>query len=355
MGRILIVDDEKSMRVTLGEFLLKEGFEVDVAANTKEAYELISKSTYDIVVTDIIMPGESGIEMVKNIRKVLKEVQIIVITGEPTVDTAIKSIQSSANDYLVKPITKELFLKTIYKAYNLKIEADRRMLYEKQSLLYQKKLEDIIKLRTHALERSMLDGVTLLLSVIEFRDPYTSSHQRKVGNLCAEIAKKLNYDINMINFLRLAGYIHDIGKALIPAEMLSKSGALTKIEKALVQSHAAYGYDMIKKLHLPKCVTDAICQHHERCDGSGYPNGLKADEITKEAHILIIADVIDAITSHRPYRPALGLEVALAEIKNNIGKYYDKEIALAFIELFEKDGYETDDAEHKIVFPPPIL
>lgn len=351
MSRVLIVDDEKSMRITLSEFLKKEGYEVETAPDALIALQMLSMSEYDIIVTDIIMPRISGIELLGKIREKSQTVQIVIMTGEPTVETAVKAVQSGANDYLTKPIHKDILLKTIRNVEQMKMLIDEKARLEAQNLQYQKGLEEILIKRTNALQGAMQGIISLLSSVVEVRDPYTAGHQRRVGNLSAAIGEKMMLDEKTAAYLRMIGYIHDIGKIAIPAEILSKPGSLNDLEIQMIKNHPLNGYEMMLNVDLPKMVGDTIYQHHERCNGSGYPKGLKEKEISIEAHILMVADVVEAMMSHRPYRPALGLEKALDEISSNAGTLYHAGVVSACLSLFREDHYMIDDCEHKVIFP----
>ncbi len=351
MSKVLIVDDEKSMRITLAEFLKKEDFEVDVASDAFMALQMLSMAEYDIIITDIIMPKISGIELLQKIREKSLTIQIIIMTGEPTVDTAVKAVQSGANDYLTKPINKDIFLKTVRHAEQLKVLVDEKSKLEKLNMLYQKGLEEIVVIRTKALQGAMQGIISLLSSVVEARDPYTAGHQRRVGNLSAAIGEKMNLDEKTVEYIRMIGYIHDIGKIAIPTEILSKPGSLNELEILMIRNHPHNGYEMLMKVDLPKMVGETIYQHHERCDGKGYPRGLIGKDISIEAQILMVGDVVEAMMSHRPYRPALGLEMALEEIRKNSGTSYNAEAVSACLNLFNEDCYAIDDCEHKVVFP----
>lgn len=350
MSRILVIDDEKSIRITLCEFLRMEGYQADFAVNSKEAYQKLQEKDFDVVITDIIMPRESGIDLLSKIRDRSQTIQVIVMTGEPTVDTAINAIRRGANDYLTKPINKATLLQTVHKAAQLKALYDEKAQLEKQNMLYQKNLEERVESRTHALQSAMQSIINLLSSVVDLRDPYTAGHQRSVGNLAAAIAQKMNLERETLDLLRIIGYIHDIGKIVIPAEILSKPGKLSHLEMEMIRNHPLSGYEMLQKVALPEPVAEVVYQHHERLNGSGYPRALKAEEISLEAQIIIVADVVEAMMSHRPYRPALGIKAALSEIKENAGKLYHPEVVLACSELFEKDGYVIDNVEHQFTF-----
>lgn len=351
MGKILVVDDEKSIRITLCEFLKNEGFIADSAPDAVVACSMIEEEKYDVVITDIIMPRISGMDLLSTIRKTSQTLQVIIMTGEPSVDTAIRAVQSGANDYLTKPINKETLLKTVRNAVNIKKLGDEKTALERENKYYQKQLEELVDNRTRSLQNVMQGIVYLLTSVVEARDPYTAGHQLRVGNLSAAIAEKLCLSRETIDLMRTIGYIHDIGKISVPAEILSKPGKLSPLEMEMIKIHAMKGYEMISKANLPEIIGKAIYQHHERANGSGYPNGIKEYDITDEAKILTVADVVEAMVSHRPYRPALGLETALAEIERNAGVLYSEKVVTACIQLFQEDAYSIEDAEMNVHIP----
>ncbi|MCR3922735.1 MAG: HD domain-containing protein, partial [Firmicutes bacterium] len=307
---------------------------------------------YDIVITDIIMPRESGLEMLSNIKEKAKAMQIIIMTGEPTVATAIKAVQNGANDYLIKPINKETLLRTIKRSAEIKTLQDEKKVLEIENQRYQENLEALVDSRTQSLENATQAIISLLSTVVEIRDPYTAGHQRRVGNLAAAIADKMGLNTETVNLIRVVGYIHDIGKIMIPAEILCKPGDLSDLEMQMVRNHSRSGYDMITKVNLPVSIAETIYQHHERCDGSGYPRGLTAKDLTLEASIIIVADVVEAIMSHRPYRPALGVDVALNEIHTNAGRLYNEQVVNVCIDLITNENYQLDELEHKFHFLP---
>ncbi|HVI39225.1 MAG TPA: HD domain-containing phosphohydrolase, partial [Anaerovoracaceae bacterium] len=280
-----------------------------------------------------------------------KIIQIIIMTGEPTVETAVKAVKHGANDYLTKPINRDILLKAVSHAEQIKMLNDEKIALEEQNQLYQRELEATVLERTNALQNALQGIISLLSSVVEARDPYTAGHQRRVGNLSAAIADKMNLSSQIVETIRIIGYIHDIGKIVIPTEILSKPGALNSLEMQMIGNHPLSGYEMLMKVDLPGLIGEIIYQHHERCDGSGYPRGLSDNDINIEAKIIMVADVVEAMMSHRPYRPALGLEAALQEIRQNAGIRYDTDVVAKCMELFYKDHYTVDDSEHPISFP----
>ena len=183
--------------------------------------------------------------------------------------------------------------------------------------------------------RHALGAIILTLSTVaEIRDPYTAGHQRRVSDLARSIAQEMEISPGVIDGIRLAGMIHDVGKISIPAEILSKPTTLTEIELSLIRIHSQAAFDILEKIDFPWPIADIIHQHHERLDGSGYPRGLKNDEICLEARVLAVADVVEAMASHRPYRPGLGQDAALAEIAANRGRLYDEKVVDACLKVF---------------------
>jgi len=196
------------------------------------------------------------------------------------------------------------------------------------------------------LKKLFSETVKGLASAAEMRDPYTAGHQRRVAALAVKIAEQLNLDQDTIDGVYLTALIHDIGKIFIPTAILSKPGQLTDIEMKLIQHHSKAGYDVLKNIDFPWPVADIILQHHEKMDGSSYPAGLKGEEILLEARIICVADVIEAMASHRPYRPSKGIDFALAEIEKNKGKFYDEDVVNACITLFKDLNFEFPELDN---------
>lgn len=191
------------------------------------------------------------------------------------------------------------------------------------------------------LRRVFEDAVRAMGQMMEVRDPYTAGHQSRVSQICVEIARLLNLPVFQIKGLELAALVHDVGKMAIPSEILSKPGRLSNLEFDLIKTHPQVGYDIMKSIEFPWPVATAILQHHERMDGSGYPGGIGDREISLEARILGVADVIEAMSSNRPYRPALGIGQALEEICKNKNKLYDGDVVDASLEYYATSGYEA--------------
>jgi putative two-component system response regulator len=207
-------------------------------------------------------------------------------------------------------------------------------------------LSEMVEERTRSLreseqklKNSLLDSISAISATVEMRDPYTAGHQRRVAQLSTAIAVELGMPEQQVEGLYLASVVHDVGKVKIPAEILSKPGKLTEVERALIQQHAQAGYDILKSVDFPWPIAQFVLQHHERMDGSGYPNGLRGEAIPLEARILALADVIEAMASHRPYRPSLGIEATLAEVSSQRGTLFDADVVDAALRLFREKNF----------------
>jgi PAS domain S-box-containing protein len=205
-----------------------------------------------------------------------------------------------------------------------------------------KKVEERLRNTLESLRRAVGTTIQVMVSAVESRDPYTAGHQVRSAELARAIATEMGLPRDKIDGIRMAGSIHDIGKLSIPAEILSKPTKLSAIELSLIKEHANTGYEILKDVESPWPLAEIVHQHHERMDGSGYPRNLKGEEILMEARILIVADVVEAMSSHRPYRPGLGIDKALEEIEKNKGIFYDKAVADACLRLFREKGFKLE-------------
>jgi len=203
--------------------------------------------------------------------------------------------------------------------------------------------EEKIKETNRKLKKTLSDTISILASIVEVKDPYTSGHQKRVSQLATAIAIEMGLDKNKVESIRVAGQVHDIGKVNLPESILTRPGKLSEIEFDMVKTHSQLGHDMIKRIEFPWPIAKFVLQHHERINGSGYPNGLKGNKICLEAKILGVADVVEAMSSHRPYRPALGVDKALEEINKNKGKLYDVAVVDACNRVFKNKKFKFED------------
>ena len=213
-----------------------------------------------------------------------------------------------------------------------------------RNITERKRAEEKLQDTLDSLRKSISTTIQVMVSTVEARDPYTAGHQRRSANLARAIATEIGLLQDKIDAIRMAGSIHDIGKISIPAEILSKPTKLSEIEFSLIKAHAQRGFEMLKDIESPWPLAEIVYQHHERMDGSGYPRNLKGDEICIEARILSVADVVEAMASHRPYRPGLGINAALEEIEKNRGIFYDSAVADACLRLFREKGFQLAEA-----------
>ncbi len=209
-----------------------------------------------------------------------------------------------------------------------------------QDISEKQRAEEQIQRYIRQLESAFMSTVEVATSLGEMRDPYTAGHQRRVAEIAVAIGAELGFDSRRQEGLRVAGYLHDIGKIKIPSEILVKPARLHANEMLLVREHAQASYEVLKRVEFPWPIAEIALQHHERMDGSGYPQGLKGDAILPEARILAVADVVEAISTHRPYRPAIGIDAALAEIERGRGSLYDAEVVDACLRLFRDKGFQ---------------
>lgn len=385
--KILIVDDSKVQLHALEEFLRQEGYLVRTASDGVDALYKLMSSSPDLIISDVQMPKMNGYEFCRVVKddKELKRIPFILLTSLSNTEDIAKGLNAGADYYLTKPYSEDLLLfmvKSINSGSSVKegesrldaleLKVDGRILnisaYPQQTLnflfstyenlLYDntklaqtkqalKKLNDNLEVRvkekTKSLEKTLHGIVVALSKTVEMRDPYTSGHQLRVSQLACLIAREIGLPGDQLDGIRVMGMLHDLGKIIIPAEILSKPSKLTDYEFQFIKAHPQAGYDILKEIDFPWPVATAIVQHHERLNGSGYPLGLSDQEIIIEAQILAVADVVEAMATHRPYRPALGIDAALEEISNGRGILYAANVADAVIKLFRDKKLRIDN------------
>jgi PAS domain S-box-containing protein len=212
-------------------------------------------------------------------------------------------------------------------------------------VLYYEGFNEDITIKKESIDRmrkALGATVQAMAVTVETRDPYTAGHQRRVADLARSIATEMNLSADQVDGIQMAAIIHDLGKISVPAEILSKPTKLTALEFSLIKTHSQSGYDILKDIDFPWPIARMILEHHERINGSGYPNGLIAEETLIYSRILAVADVVESMASHRPYRPALGIEAALDEIEKNRGTLYDNTVADACLRLFREKGFQLE-------------
>lgn len=334
-GKILAVDDTpESLRLLTG-ILAEEGYEVRSAINGELALRSAINTPPELMLLDIRMAGMDGFEVCRKLKAHPRtnEIPVIFVSAVLDTDEKVQGFELGAVDFVTKPYQRDELLARV----RTHLEVGR----------LRNHLEDLVGERTRELRESekkhrssLLDFITAIAATVEMRDPYTAGHQRRVANLASAIARELNLEEEQIEGLYLAGVVHDIGKIRTPAEILCSPGRLGEIEYSLIKQHAQTGYEILKSIDFPWPIAKTVLQHHERIGGQGYPSGLSGDDILLEARIVAVADVVEAMVSHRPYRPGLGVNAALSEIERHRGILYAPEVVDACLRLFREERFE---------------
>ena len=335
MAHILVVDDDNLTRKLLHQMLEIEGHTCQLAADCAAARDHLKANNYELILCDINLPGESGLDFVKTVSADYKDTATIIVTALDDPQIAKSALRRGIYDYITKPVRLNRLSISVANAL-------RRRQLEIANRAYKEDLERMIVERTSKLQKA-LDGIVRATALtVEMRDPYTAGHQKRVADLACVIAGECGLSEDQIEGIRMAGIIHDLGKISVPAEILSKPSKLTQNEFNLIKEHPEVGYDILKELDFPWPIAKMVLQHHEKFDGSGYPRGLSGEEILIEARIITVADVVEAMASHRPYRPGMGIKKALAEIEKNKGIHYDSKAVDACIKIFKQKKFTME-------------
>lgn len=333
-GKILAVDDTPASLRLLTDILKAEGYEVRSAISGELALRAAISNPPELVLLDIRMPEMDGYEVCRRLKAQpeTRDVPVIFVSAVSETDEKVHGFEMGAVDFVTKPYQRDELLARV----RTHLELNR----------LRNHLEDLVEERTAELRESeksrrisLLDSITALAATVEMRDPYTAGHQRRVAQLAVAIAKELRLPDEQVEGIHLASVIHDVGKIRVPAEILSKPGKLLKLEFDIIKEHAQNGYEILKSIDFPWPIAQIVLQHHERLDGSGYPQALRSDQILLEAKIMAVADVVESMMSHRPYRPALGLDAALEEVAINTGNLFDPAVVDTCIKLFRERGF----------------
>jgi putative two-component system response regulator len=340
---ILIIDDDEGIRKSLSLILDRKGYDTATAATGREALEKARERAYNVALLDIKLPDIEGTELLAPLRKICPDMAVLMITGYASLESAVRSSLEGALAYITKPLNLNSVLTAVRKACRKQPSAMKNQgRYEvaQQELAERKRAVEKSRQNSDKLQALMADITKAIAITLEMHDPYTFVHQQRVTQLACAIAREMGLSREVLEKIHVAGSLHDIGKMYVPVEILTKSGGLTEIEFDLIKAHPEAGYSVLKMIEFPWPIAEIVLQHHERLDGSGYPAGLSGDGILLEARILGVADVVEAIASHRPYRPALGIDKALKEISQNRGSLYDPEVVDACLKLFAEKRFK---------------
>ena len=328
---VMVIDDDDSVLKTTTLILEEEGYQIDAFSTGKEAIDIFNKDIHAVVL-DINMPDMTGLQVFKEIKSINPYVPIIFHTGTAAMRDERRDLrrQFRPHAYVQKGDPEQL-MDTVVSA----VESYRIIV---RNVKLSESLYKELKKSTDKIKTNIEGTIHAMAMTVEMRDPYTAGHQRQVADLASAIAEKMGIPREQIDSIHLAGTIHDIGKMQVPTEILSKCGKLTALEFDMIKTHSQAGFDILKTIEFQWPIAEFVLQHHERMDGSGYPSGLKGKNILIEARILSVADVVDAIVPHRPYRPALGIERAQEEIFDNRGIVYDSDVVDACLSIISENN-----------------
>lgn len=323
--KILVVDDEVGPREAI-RMVLKGRYNVLTASNAKEALNIFSKDRLDLVLLDIKMPGRDGISVLKDIKQIDPDTEVILITAYASVETAREAIRLGALDYLIKPFDKDDVINVVERGLQKRRDLERSRLEHEGLLRTKEYLEKEIETARQNLMLYYEGTIKALIRTIDAKDHYTFDHSKHVAKLSSAIADAIGFSKIMRNKLEHAAIVHDIGKIGVREEILRRNSPLTDDESAEMKKHPEIGARIVNKVPFLEDTVEVVLYHHERFDGTGYPEGLKGDKIPLPARIVAIADAIDAMMRDRPYRKALSHSWLIDELKKCSGTQFDPEI-----------------------------
>lgn len=332
--RILVVDDEEPIREIVASMLGTAGYACKQAASGMEALAVLtSGEEFELMLSDLMMADLDGIGLLERTKERYPDMPVVMVTAVHDISVALAAIRNGAYDYLLKPFEREQLLNTVSRALE-----NRRLKVENRT--YQTNLESLVKARTDQLQAAMANlersyDITLetLGDALDLKDRETEGHSKRVTAFTIAIARAMGLPREQINIIARGAFLHDIGKIAIPDKILNKPEKLEPDEMTIMKEHAYHGYQIVKKIPFLVEAADIVYSHQERFDGTGYPRGLKGEQIPLGARIFSVADTFDAITSDRPYRLAQSDQAAREEIARWAGRQFDPEVVKVFLEM----------------------
>ena len=329
--KILIVDDEEAIREVVSTLLDSQGYKCTVRQNGRLALEAFREDTFDLVLSDIVMPEMDGLKLLGELRREDPDVPVIMVTAMHDISIALEAIRAGAYDYILKPFEKDQLHLSVRRALE-----HRRLVIENRT--YQSDLEHLVAERTQQLSIALQDleqsydyTLEALGGALDAKDAETEGHCQRVTAFTITIAKAMGVDKATLRHIARGAFLHDIGKMGVPDQILRKPGPLTKEEREVMRKHCEIGYAVLQRIPFLKEAAEIVLSHQECFDGSGYPRGLRGEQIPIGARIFAVADTLDAMISDRPYRRALPITAARDEIKRFSGKQFDPRVVEVFL------------------------
>jgi len=332
--RILVVDDEEAIREIVSSMLTTAHYKCSQAGSGLQALALLeSGEEFELMLSDLMMADLDGIGLLERTKERFPDLPVVMVTAVHDISVALAAIRNGAYDYLLKPFEREQLLATVRRALE-----NRRLKLENRA--YQTNLEALVTAKTEllrkaigTLERSYDITLEALGDALDLKDAETEGHSKRVTAFTIAIARAIGLSSDQIRVIARGAFLHDIGKMAIPDAILRKPGALTPDEVTIMREHCYRGYQMLRKIPFLAEAAEIVYSHQERFDGTGYPRGLKNEEIPLGARLFSVADTLDAITSNRPYRPAQTVTAAIEEIVRWSGRQFDPEVVKVFVSM----------------------
>jgi putative nucleotidyltransferase with HDIG domain len=344
--KVLVVDDEEAIREVVATLLEAQGYRCTACVNGRMALEKFRQDTFDLVLSDIVMPEMDGLKLLAELRAADPDVPVIMVTAMHDISIALEAIRAGAYDYILKPFEKDQLYLSVRRALE-----HRRLVIENQT--YQSDLEKLVAERTQQLSVALQDleesydyTLEALGGALDAKDAETEGHCQRVTAFTVTIAKAMKVDKALLRHIARGAFLHDIGKMGIPDHILRKPGPLNPAEREIMRRHCEIGYAVLERIPFLKEAAEIVLSHQECYDGRGYPRGLKGEQIPLGARIFAIADTLDAMISDRPYRKAAPISAAREEIRRYSGTQFDPRVVEVFLaqperiwrELHEKIG-----------------
>jgi putative nucleotidyltransferase with HDIG domain len=354
--KILVVDDEEAIREVVSTLLDSQGYQCTVCSNGRLAFDAFRKDSFDLVLSDIVMPEMDGLKLLSALRGEDPDVPVIMVTAMHDISIALEAIRAGAYDYILKPFEKDQLHLSVRRALE-----HRRLVLENRT--YQSDLEHLVAERTQQLSIALQDleqsydyTLEALGGALDAKDAETEGHCQRVTAFTITIARAMGVDKALLRQIARGAFLHDIGKMGVPDSILTKPGPLTPEEREIMRRHCDIGYAVLQRIPFLKEAAEIVLSHQECYDGSGYPRGLKGEQIPMGARIFAVADTLDAMISDRPYRKALPISAAREEIQRFAGRQFDPRVVQVFLaqpdrvwlELHEKigDPFRLTQLEH---------